>query len=83
MNINISESTETRIKEIALSRGEDVADVAGSLLAEKVGELTSINKKRKKLADMAGMFYGGPGDTAERASEILRAGMGLSSLGRD
>lgn len=83
MNVNISEVTEIRIREIALSRGEDVADVAGSLLAEKVGEITPISKKRKKLSDMAGMFYGGPGDTAERASEILRAEMGRSSLGRD
>jgi len=83
MNVNISEVTEIRIRELALSRGEDVADVAGSLLDEKISELAPRTKKRKKLSDMAGMFYGGPGDTAERASEILRAEMGLSSLGRD
>ncbi|MEQ1605117.1 MAG: hypothetical protein ABL999_09625 [Pyrinomonadaceae bacterium] len=83
MNVNVSEVTEIRIREIARSRGEDVADVAGSLLAEKVSELTPSAKKQKKLCDMSGMFYGGPGDTAERASEILRAEMGLSSLGRD
>ena len=58
-------------------------DVAGLLLDEKVGELTVPAAKQKKLSDMAGMFYGGPGDTAERASELLRAEMGLSSLGRD
>lgn len=83
MNVNISETTEVKIKEIASLRGEDVADVAGLLLDEKVGELGSAPPKRKKLSDMAGMFYGGPGDTAERHSEILRAEMGLSSLGRD
>ena len=83
MNVNVSETTESRIREIASHRGEDVADVAGLLLDEKVSELAPPSPKRKKLSDMAGMFYGGPGDTAERHSEILRAEMGLSSLGRD
>lgn len=83
MNVKVSETTEIRIKEIAAQRGADVASVAGVLLDEKIGELGVVAPRQKTLADMAGIFYGGPGDTAERASEILRAEMGLSSLGRD
>ena len=83
MNVNVSETTEIRIKEIASQQGEDVANVAGLLLDEKIGELGLAASKKKGLADMTDMFYGGPGDTSERASEILRAELGLSSLGRD
>lgn len=84
MDVNVSEKTENRIRQLAEGIGRDPADLAGSLLDEAVRELaTTETTGRKTLSDLTGMFYGGPGDTAERASEILRAEMGLSSLGRD
>lgn len=84
MDVNVSKAVESRIREIAKSSGQDIADLAGSLLEDAVNRVpTSRSVKRKTLSDLTGMFYGGPGDTAERASEILRAEMGLSSLGRD
>lgn len=84
MDVNISKAAEARIREIAVSSGQDIADLAGSLLEDAVNRIpTSGSGRKKTLSDLTGMFYGGPGDTAERASEILRAEMGLSSLGRD
>lgn len=84
MIINVSALTETRIRELAESSGQDAADLAGSLLDEAVqNRVRTSSKGRKSLSDLTGMFYGGPDDTSERASEILRAEMGLSSLGRD
>lgn len=83
MNVHVSEKTKNRIQELAESRGQDAADLAGSLLDEAMQEMIStVSDKRKTLSDLKGMFYGGPGDTAERASEILRAEMGLSSQGK-
>lgn len=83
MNVHVSEKTENHIRELAESRGQDAADLAGSLLDEAVHVMNSTaSDKRKTLSDLKGMFYGGPGDTAERASEILRAELGLSSQGK-
>lgn len=83
MNVHVSEKTENRIRELAESRGQDAADLAGSLLDEAVHEMVSTAPdKHKALSDLTGIFYGGPGDTAERASEILRAEMGLPSQGK-
>lgn len=84
MDVNVSKAVETRIREIAKRSGQDIADLAGSLLEDAVNRVPAKRSaKGKTLSDLTGMFYGGPGDTAERASEILRAEMGLSSLGRD
>jgi hypothetical protein len=84
MDVNVSEKTENRIRELADKTGQDAADFAGSLLDEAVQDRAVTSQKgRKSLSDLTGMFYGGPGDTSERASEILRAEMGLSSLGGD
>ena len=84
MDVNVSKTTEQRIREIAKSKGQQSADLAGALLEGAVEQL-SLNEppRRKTLADLTGIFYGGPGDTAERASEILRSELGESSLGRD
>lgn len=73
MNINVSEKTELKIREIAKLRGQEVADVAGSLLDEKVRDIDVRPAGRRKLSDFAGVFYGGDGQTAENASEILRS----------
>lgn len=73
MNVNVSEGTEIRLRELALKNGQDVADVAGVILEKNFNSQTVIVKKKKKLADLAGMFYGGDGHTAENASEILRS----------
>lgn len=77
MDINLSKTAETKIRRIAKSRGRDIADVAGELLEERVLEIELDKPPQKTLADMSGMFYGGPGDTAERSSEILRAEFGV------
>lgn len=83
MNVNLSEKTETRLREIALQRGEDAADIAGVMIEEGLERESSKSHGRKKLSDMAGMFYGGDENTAERASEIIRAELGENSLGRN
>ncbi len=84
MDVNISKKTEKRILEIARQKGQESADVAGALLEGAVERIPAAGQgRRKTLADLTGIFYGGPGDTAERAPEILRAELGESSLGRD
>lgn len=84
MDVNVSKTTEQRIREMAKRNGQNSADLAGALLDRAVERIpASEPTKRKTLADLTGIFYGGPGDTAERASEILRAELGESSLGRD
>ena len=75
MDVNVSEKTESKIRQIANERGQDAADFAGLLLEEHILVLEPKPKGRIKLSDMAGMFYGGDGNTAENASEILRAGI--------
>lgn len=75
MDVNVSEQTETRIQRIAQDCGQDAADFAGAILEEKVRALESRPEGRMKLSDLAGMFYGGDGKTAENASEVLRAGI--------
>ena len=75
MDVNVSEKTEIRIREIAQDRGQDAADFVGSILEEQVWEIEARPSGRNKLSDFAGMFYGGDGNTAENASEILRAGI--------
>ena len=82
MNVNLSEKIETRLREIALQRGEDVSDLAGAMIEKGLEHESYKGKGRRKLSDMAGMFYGGHEDTAERASEIMRAELGENSLGR-
>ena len=72
MDVNVTEGTETRLRELARQNGQDVADLAGVILEKTVGMEYVSKKKRKKLSDLAGMFYGGDGQTAENASEILR-----------
>jgi hypothetical protein len=84
MDVNISKKTEQRILEIAKQNGQEGADVAGALLEGAVERIpSSVHGRRKTLADLTGIFYGGPGDTAAKATEILRAELGESSLGRD
>ena len=73
MNANVSEMTETKIREIARHCGQDAADLAGTLLEEKVNGMPNPKRKLKKLSDLAAMFNGGNTDTGERADEIMRA----------
>lgn len=83
MEVVISENTKSKIRQIAEQKGRSVETVAGELLDEKITEIELEKPRRKTLADLKGMFHGGPGDTAARASEILCAEMGLNSLGRE
>ena len=72
MNVNVSEQTEIRLRELAAQSGQDVADLAGVILDKNSGGGAAIVKGKKKLSDLAEMFYGGDRNTAENASEILR-----------
>lgn len=83
MIVNVSEKAEIKLREIALQRGQDVADLAGVIIEKGLESEEHRPKGRRKLSDMAGMFYGGDENTAERASEILRAEMGENSRGRN
>jgi len=73
MNVNVSENIESKLRDIARQRGQDVADVAGLMLEEKVKDTEIKSSGRKKLSDLAGIYFGGNGQTAENASEILRS----------
>lgn len=73
MNVNVSENIESKLRDIARQRGQDVADVAGIMLEEKVRDTEIRSSGRKNLSDLAGIFFGGDGHTAENASKILRS----------
>ena len=70
MNVNISEKVESKLKDLAMRNGKAVEDFAGDLLEEKLEE-TIQKQPKKKLSDLAGIFYGGDGKTSENAKEIL------------
>ena len=80
MDVNISESTERKLRELAGKLGVNVADLGGELI-EKTSARESSVLGRKKFSAMSGMFYGGDENTAERAPEILRAELGENSRG--
>ncbi len=71
MNVNISEKVESKLKDLALRNGKTVEDFAGDLLEEKLEETIQKQPRKKKLSDLAGIFYGGDGKTSENAKEIL------------
>jgi ferritin-like protein len=71
MNVNLSEKAETKIKELALQKGQRAEDLAGVLLEEKIEETMREMPRKKKLSELAGIFYGGDGKTAANAEEIL------------
>lgn len=79
MNVNISEQVENRLKELASRNGQKAEDYAGVLLEEKIEETVQNQPRKEKLSELAGMFYGGDGNTAENAEEILRAGIDKTS----
>jgi len=81
MEVIVSKNTRSKIRQMAKQTGRTVEEMAGSLLDEKITEIKIEKPKRRTLADLKGMFDGGPGDTAARAPEILRAEMGLNSVG--
>lgn len=72
MNINVSEKVKSELENLAMRNGKSVEDFAGDLLEKKLSETIQNQPSKKKLSDLAGMFYGGDGKTAENASEILR-----------
>lgn len=73
MNVNVSEKVEIKLKDLALQDGKAVEDFAGLLLEEKTEEIIQIQTPKKRLSDLAGIFYGGDGKTSENAAEILRS----------
>jgi hypothetical protein len=83
ITITVSERTESRLREIARRRGQDIAEVAGVIVEKNINSEDLSLPRGKKLSDMAGMFYGGDEHTAENASEILRAELGENSRGEE
>ncbi|MDQ3322461.1 MAG: hypothetical protein M3525_08555 [Acidobacteriota bacterium] len=79
MNVNVSEKVENRLKELASRTGQNAEDFAGALLEEKIEEAFQNQPKKRKLSEFAGMFYGGDGNTAENAEEILMSEIDKSS----
>lgn len=71
MNINISEKVESKLKDLAMRNGKAVEDFAADLLEEKAEEIIQKSSPKKKLSDLAGIFYGGDGKTSENAKKIL------------
>ncbi len=71
MNVNVSEIVEGRLKDLATKNGKSVEELAGVLLEEKTEEIYQRQLGKKKLSDLAGIFYGGDGRTSENAEEIL------------
>ena len=71
MNVNISEKVESKLKDLAMRNGKAVEDFAGDLLEEKLEETIQNPTQKKKLSDLAGIFYGGDGKTSKNAKEIL------------
>lgn len=85
MNVNISEQTENKLKEIARKNGQDAADYAGVLLEEFIEEKMKNNgnvessasgdetdkEYESPFAPFIGMFSSGKTDTSERMHEIL------------
>lgn len=51
MNVNISEKTELKLKEIAKKNGKNIADVAGVLLEEIVEEKANGNGENFEASD--------------------------------
>ncbi len=77
ITITISGKSAEIIQHKAAESGKGAADFAKELLEEKLAE-TIQNQPRnpprkKKLSDLAGIFYGGDGKTSENAKEILRS----------
>jgi len=71
MNVNVSEKIESKLKDLAVRNGKAVEDFAGNLLEEKTKEIIQTQPRKKKLSDLAGIFYGGDGKTSKNAAEIL------------
>jgi hypothetical protein len=71
VNINISEKVESKLKDLAMQNGKAVEDFAADLLEEKTEEIIQKSSRKKKLSDLAGIFYGGDGKTSENAKKIL------------
>ena len=73
ITITISGKTAEIIQHKAAENGKDAADFAKDLLEEKLSETIQNQSSRKKLSDLAGIFYGGDGKTSANAKEILRS----------
>ena len=59
ITITVSEKTAELIQHKATENGKNVADFAKDLLEEKLQETLQIQPRKKKLSELAGIFYGG------------------------
>ena len=71
ITISVSEKTAQIIQHKAEENGKDVAEFAKNLLEVKLQETIQNQPRKKKLSELAGIFYGGDGKTSENAKEIL------------
>ena len=62
---------EGRLRDLAIKNGKSVEELVGFLLEEKTEEIYHRRSGKKKLTDLAGIFYGGDGNTSENAEKIL------------
>ena len=90
ITIEISESTERKIRDRAEKIGQTVDKVVGDLVEEVwddhfPGEVASeTSDKKLTINDLTGIFSSkSPVDTSTRASEIMRTELGLSSIGQE
>ncbi len=90
ITIEISAKTEKKIRRRAEKMGQSVDEVVGALV-EGVwdehfpeDESSETGGSRLTMNDLTALFSSKtPVDTSQRASEILRAELGRSSLGQD
>ncbi|CAN5697810.1 hypothetical protein BH24ACI3_BH24ACI3_16890 [soil metagenome] len=90
ITIDISEKTEKKIRRRAEKMGQSVDEVVGALVEGVWDEQFPEDEGnepdggRLTMNDLTGLFSSKtPVDTSQRASEILRAELGRSSLGQD
>ena len=73
ITITISGKTAEIIQRKAAENGKDAAEFAKDLLEDKLAETVQNQPNKKKLSDLAGIFYGGDGKTSANAKEILHS----------
>ena len=90
ITIEISESTERKIRDRAEKIGQPVDKIVGDLVEEvwddhfPDGVGNEARDQKLTIDDLTGMFSSRTQvDTSRHVSEILRGELGLSSLGRE
>ena len=69
--------------ELTALSAEERLQLARWLVDSVLRDSRVMNVALRPLASLAGQFSGGPGDTAERAEEILEAEIGRNGFGEN